>query len=332
MSAMQTVVLFLNRIDAFRSEGPLAQAALVLLSSAWPEAYPASACIQDRRFYCLERTPDGARLVIIIPEGNTCALSGATGFEPDTAETLAVGGMDYLVACCALSHENTDALRAAFPFTRPRPCGTDTSFGMGDRLGLATPGHIRAARAFQVFPVLAQQSIREMARTGRSPHQVLDQAAWAVFQEGFRTGYGADADHLKTEDDVRATAAAGFTMFTIDPSDYISDAAAGMDQAALGKALAELFHDGPGRAEDVRDEFIKTYESREFRLEDPVTGFSRTFTLRGVDLMRIAVTYLPAIRHATAMYALLKDILGAAPFDFEVSVDETAAPAPKAAR
>jgi hypothetical protein len=46
-----------------------------------------------------------------------------------------------------------------------------TSAGFGDRLGLATPGHVRGAlRAAGVpsLPVFAQQSIREMTRTGRA--------------------------------------------------------------------------------------------------------------------------------------------------------------------
>ena len=39
------------------------------------------------------------------------------------------------------------------------------SFGFGDRLGLATPGHIAAVRGTRFAPVFAQQSVRENART-----------------------------------------------------------------------------------------------------------------------------------------------------------------------
>ncbi|MFZ9091315.1 MAG: tagaturonate epimerase family protein, partial [Planctomycetaceae bacterium] len=48
--------------------------------------------------------------------------------------------------------------------------GLKPSFGFGDRIGLATPGHVRAmlqdgAGIEAIFP---QQSIREMARTNRT--------------------------------------------------------------------------------------------------------------------------------------------------------------------
>jgi tagaturonate epimerase len=52
------------------------------------------------------------------------------------------------------------------PAARPRPLGTTgSSFGFGDRLGLATPGHVRALLAAgAVAPALAQQSARELER------------------------------------------------------------------------------------------------------------------------------------------------------------------------
>ena len=69
--------------------------------------------------------------------------------------------------------------------------------------------------------IFAQQSIREMARTGRTPQQVMSAAADAIKRAGFKDPWGADADHLKTLEDVRRTAEAGFVFFTIDPSDYV---------------------------------------------------------------------------------------------------------------
>jgi tagaturonate epimerase len=35
--------------------------------------------------------------------------------------------------------------------------------------------------------------MRELARTGRSPQNVLDDATWDVFAEGRREGFGPDA-------------------------------------------------------------------------------------------------------------------------------------------
>src|SRR5688500_2151626 len=111
------------------------------------------------------------------------------------------------------------------PDNRPVPLGLNPSFGFGDRLGLATPGHVAAMRRAGkgVAPIYAQQSIREMTRTQRSPEQVMRDALRGAAESGWGESepQGADADHLKTPQDVDRTAAAGFCFFTIDPSDYV---------------------------------------------------------------------------------------------------------------
>jgi len=60
------------------------------------------------------------------------------------------------------------------------PLSLTPSFGFGDQLGLATPGHIAAVRGTKFAPILAQQSVRENARTGLTPQQVMDDAKRAV--------------------------------------------------------------------------------------------------------------------------------------------------------
>ena len=129
------------------------------------------------------------------------------------------------VTLAPLTAGNAAHLRMRLPWLRPQPLGLRTCAGVGDRLGLATPGHVHAVRGTGLAPVFAQQSVRENARTGRTPQDVLDDAMWGVFQEGWREPWGADADHLKTTADVDAFAAAGFTFFTIDPGDRVDDAA-----------------------------------------------------------------------------------------------------------
>ena len=74
-----------------------------------------------------------------------------------------------------------------------------------DRAGHAGPRRGDAGgrrRASQ--PIFPQQSIREMARTGRSPRQVMDDALAGMRQAGWTGPTGADADHLKTPADVDA--------------------------------------------------------------------------------------------------------------------------------
>ncbi len=91
-----------------------------------------------------------------------------------------------------------------FPFTKPVSLREHKiTIGTGDRLGVATPGHIRAVQKFRVRPVLAQQSVRENTQTGRSFKEVVSDAAWAVFQENYQDGYGADGDHLKSLEEIK---------------------------------------------------------------------------------------------------------------------------------
>ncbi len=94
-------------------------------------------------------------------------------------------------------------------------------------MGLATPGHLRAVRAAgdHLAPIPAQQSIREMTRTGRTPQQVMDDAMWGVFAEGWRSDFGADADHLKTPADIDSCMAVGYTFYTFDPGEHVDSTA-----------------------------------------------------------------------------------------------------------
>ena len=104
-----------------------------------------------------------------------------------------------------LDHDSAAYLRERFPFTAPtRVLGRPRSFGVGDRLGIAGPGHIRVFKKYHAAPVLAQQSMRELRLTGRTYRDVLDAATFAVFREDYRDGFGADGDHLKTLEEVSA--------------------------------------------------------------------------------------------------------------------------------
>jgi hypothetical protein len=69
---------------------------------------------------------------------------------------------------CPLTSTNAAALRQQLLWLRPQTLGLAKSAGCGDRLGLATPGHIHAVRRVGgIAPILAQQSIRE--RVGANP-------------------------------------------------------------------------------------------------------------------------------------------------------------------
>jgi len=210
---------------------------------------------------------------------------------------------------CPCSAANAAALRETFPWTAPRPLGTETAVGCGDRLGLATPGHI-----------LAQQSIREMERTGRTPQAVLDDVTWAVFQEGYQEGFGADADHLKTPDAVDRCVAAGYTMYTIDPSDHVDNEADDLDAEALERRFATLPWDG---LDTTPAACLSRYVGETIKLGGDVGQIAFDETA----LKRAAVKYGAAIAHtkklADHLAVRYRDERPGASYDLEMSVDET---------
>jgi hypothetical protein len=235
----------------------------------------------------------------------------------DGRQVAELDGRPVTVGPC--DHANANAVRHALPWTAPRLVGLTTSAGLGDRLGLATPGHIRAVRSEggKVVPFLAQQSIREMTRTQRTPSQVMDDATFGVLQEGYTDGFGSDADHLQTPQDIDATEAVGFTMFTIDPGAHVNDSADDLDQEALAKAYTGLDFEG---LETTADGLTNEYHDKTFDLEGDhhVTFDSEVF-------LRAAVKYGDAIAHVASMYRHLKDV-AEHDVEVEVSVDETESP------
>lgn len=201
------------------------------------------------------------------------------------------------------------------------PLSLTPSFGFGDRLGLATPGHIAAVRGTKFAPIFAQQSVRENARTGRTPQQVMDDAKRAVEAAQWDAPWGADADHLKTVDDIPPFVAAGYTFFTVDPGEHV-DNSADTDSIDVLKQKSALFD---------WDELSALY------LHEDGEQFWGRFTKspkgEAESLMRATVKYGRAIQHAVTMFERICE-LSPRPlregqgegFDFEVSVDETESP------
>ena len=120
---------------------------------------------------------------------------------------------------CPLTRENRLALNGAFPYTAPRALGSKVpTFGFGDRLGYANPAQLTSLKGTSFLPVLAQQSMRELSLIGRTYQQVIDTASWAAFRQGWKKGFAADGDHLKTPEEIQAALDAGCSMITLDCS------------------------------------------------------------------------------------------------------------------
>ncbi len=235
-----------------------------------------------------------------------------TGDLPDGFEGATAADGAY----CPLHARHAALVRETLPWTAPQLVGLRKSFGFGDRLGLATPGHLDALANLPesgFFPVLAQQSMREMARARRSPQQVLDDVTWAVLETGYRDGYGCDADHVKTEAEIDRCIAAGFIGFTLDPGRYVRAAADTEDAAALWNRFAELPWD-----------VLRSNPRR--HLQRYAAGPEADGALPEETLLRAAGKYGAAIARVVRLHAHLRSRFGAAPFDLEISVDETDTP------
>jgi hypothetical protein len=252
---------------------------------------------------------DGATYFLIRDaERKLLGISGdSAGFEGEPQGKLLL---------CPLTAANAAALREKLQWLRPRPLGLQKSAGCGDRLGLATPGHIQALRQVGgIAPILAQQSMRENARTGRTPQQVIDDATWGVFQEGWREPWGADADHLKTTEDIDLCVAAGYTFYTIDPGARVDNAA----HTAPVDVLRDKIRALPWtELEDTPEALRERYLGRRFEVETLTLEFDEA------GLLRAAAKYGRAIAHTVHMYRHL--VNQAQNVELEMSVDETETP------
>jgi tagaturonate epimerase len=267
--------------------------------------YPESQVSYGGVTYWLERSVDGVKRLVAVGDDES-AFRGFTGTTEKSDSEV------RLVA--ETTPENARALRSALPWLNPSRFGLHTSAGFGDRLGLATPGHVRALKAVgaEINPVFAQQSIREMGRCRRTPRNVLDDATWGAFQAGWTKPVGGDADHLEHLEDIDATAAAGFVFYTLDPKAEVDPEAEHADPGAIQQKVEAL--DWTGLESDLAT-FTKTYAGRRIDLEHEAVELDEESVLRAM------AKYGPSLAHAMAMYRRLmeKSIV----CEVEFAVDET---------
>lgn len=207
-----------------------------------------------------------------------------------------------------LNHANAEVLRSLFDWTAPKPVlRNKRSMGVGDRLGIACPGHIRVFNKYDMSPIFAQQSIRELNLTERTYEDVLDCVTFSVFREGFKRGFGADGDHLKTEKDIEYALSLHFSMITLDCSEHIRGDVSAMSDAEVDKECT------------LSKELKAKYLRKSFKVEDNKLTFTE------IELKRIVLIYGEAINFAAYIYdKYIKAVRDRV--DFELSIDETATP------
>ncbi len=210
---------------------------------------------------------------------------------------------------CPLDADNARAIRKILTWSAPQLVGLRKSFGFGDRLGISTGGHLQAVREFDLFPVLAQQSMREMQRARRSPAQVLDDVTWAVIESGYDGGFGCDADHLKTVDEIDACIDAGYISFTLDPGQFVNDDG----DTADNNTLIALW--------DALD-----WDTLQTTPAEHRHHYTKQASFNEEDYIRSAVKYGGAVAHVALLHTHIASRLEHGNYEIEVSVDETERP------
>ncbi|MFO7295263.1 MAG: tagaturonate epimerase family protein [Clostridia bacterium] len=220
--------------------------------------------------------------------------------DPFFAEGIKIEGTSLSFNLYPLSFENYLVLKGEFGIA-PVPCKDKASFGTGDRLGLATAAHLDAFKGYDMFPVLAQQSPRELEKTHRDFRDVLLKAVLGVLEAGYTGGFGADADHIKDEKYLLEAADAGYTMYTLDVSDMLGTA-------------EDISPDKVDHISQHSKDIVKDFSGKTISFEGGV------YTVKEEQLYRSAIIYERAMNFVERVHGLLKGRLKA--FDLEVSIDE----------
>ncbi len=272
--------------------------------------YPKSFSSIDGLTYGLIQTPVGKKLAVL-GEKRLVLEDPFQGECYHPISTLKV---------CDLSAENTECLMSLFPYTKPISLKNHPiTLGTGDRLGVATPGHLWAIQKFQVRPVLAQQSTRENSQTGRNFSGVIQDAAWAVFQENYQGGYGADGDHLKSIQEIKSALDAGVSMITLDLSEKLNSEAIHYPIERIDRQFKEEIDEGDAKV------ILHLFLDKAFRFKASPGEFSITFNEE--EVKRNSLLFHQAIDFTEEVYEFIllrsgrKRII-----DFEISIDETPFP------
>ena len=193
-----------------------------------------------------------------------------------------------------MTYDTARALWKLLPWSGPqRVLAQPRTFGTGDRLGIATVGQIRAIEGFDVYPVLAQQSMRELKFTGRTYRDVLADVTFQVLKAGYRRGYGADGDHLKNAEDILSAIDDGVTMITLDCSEHIH-----CERTAA----------------PVSDERRARYLSGDIHVGEHLLRFTPEALALAEAIFGEAIAFAVDIYHRC---------IEGKPVDFEISMDET---------
>lgn len=211
----------------------------------------------------------------------------------------------YLLNLYPLNFENYKKLSEVIPL-KPSVCKMSTSFGTGDRLGLVTSAQILALKEYNLFPILAQQSPRELVKTKRDFKDVLLKSVLGILESGYTGSFGADADHIKDEKYLMEAIEAGYSMYTLDISDFIEK----IGDLSI-KDLQEKFE----KISSLSKKIIEKYSGKSLKISE-----SEVYEFSYDELCKSAIVYEKALSFVEMVYEMLRFKLK--DFEIEVSIDE----------
>jgi hypothetical protein len=179
------------------------------------------------------------------------------------------------------------------------------SLGCGDRFAQEASAQLAAyqkiaADGIDVIPVW-NKSNREHEIIGTEPGSVRAAAEKAVADSGWTGEWHVDADHINL----------GTVDRYLDSADFFTIDVAG----SIGGEVDEA---------DVTS-FLKSHDNIVGQ-EVPVSGIENPLFIDREKALKIANTYLPAVKEAGRIYRRILDSLGEGNFIPEVSMDETETP------
>lgn len=197
---------------------------------------------------------------------------------------------DLQVDIMALNANNAAVIRRFLKWSAPTACGTKgTSIGFSDWLGAAGGFVTPLFAQKRVKPVLAEYSAADSVLLKRNFLEAVDAATWGVFETGYKEGYGANAEGLKSEEDIVKALLYGYSMIGLDCSDKINLQIEKMSDAEVEKR----YNDFP---QEFREAMQGSYLEANFQVGSEVIHFEPE------QLRRIVLEYGEAIMHAQFIY------------------------------
>ena len=140
-----------------------------------------------------------------------------------------------------------------------------------------------------------------------TPAEAVLGATRAISQARFRQQWGADANLLRSPQEVEIAAAAGFTCYTLDPSEFIRRDVDSLDAPAVAGAVQVLIEEGI-----LTDDWCQPYVDRTIELPG-----SARLTLTLEPLRRAAVKYGRAVRHCARLSEAVARANHGRPYEME---------------